>query len=414
MKIRHLWCFLLSALLILSACRPKPLLEKVTLVPSTISPNADGKEDLARISFVLNRTARVSITFQDASGREFVFRPSTLLGRNEDPYSVLFPGVVEGFTLPGEAFPYRITRRVLPDGVYTWSVTATTDSGETATHSGSLTIENADTRLPEITGFSVYPKEFSPNQDGIDDRVTINLFLHKDVEELTVYMLDQNGVRHHIAEDERRTPLNAAGFHTFDYDGGIDAGAEPPPDGVYTIYAEARDIVGQRILMTDTLKLVNAGRPMAYILNGEIELKPTTLVLSDTLCFTLTVENDSGTYIRTTGPWPGSTYRSNENFNALGYAEESGVFRVGLDFDTSLRNYPFRWGIGTPGVDLVQIGKYWYLPPFNRSQVNGCVQVVEMPPRVSLYYWAGLIHEDVEVAAINNRVDPHYVEIWEP
>ncbi len=413
MKVAQ-FCLLLLLALLLTSCGQKPLLEAVVIAPSTISPNADGQADLARISFRLNRTARVSITFQDAAGREYVFRAATPLGRNEEPYSVLFAGVVEGFLLPGEDFPFAITRRVLPDGVYTWKITAVTADGETVTETGALIVEDADTTLPKITGFSIYPKEFSPNQDGINDRVTVNLFLHKDVEELVVYMLDQNGVRHHIPEDERRTPLNMAGFHTFDYDGGIDAGAEPPPDGIYTVYAEARDILGQRVRISDTLTLINAGLPRAYILNGEITLKPTTLVISDTLCFTLTVENDSSTYIRTTGPWPGTTYRSNENFNTLGWAEESGAFRVGLDFDTSLRNYPFRWGVGVPGKDLVQIGEHWYLPPFERAEVTGCVQVVEMPPRVRLYYWAGLIHEDVEIAAVNNRVDPHMVEIWEP
>lgn len=414
MRLLRLYVISLLAISTLIACGPKPLLEKVTVAPTAISPNADGRDDVARISFLLNRTARVSITFEDQSGREYIFRRSTPLGRNEDPYSVLFPGVVEGFVLPGETPPFAIPRRVLPDGRYTWSITATTDGGEISTHTGTINIVNGDTQLPEISGFSVYPKEFSPNQDGINDRVTINLFLQKDVEEIIVYMLGEDGVRHHIPEDERRTPLNSAGFHTFDYDGGIDAGAEPPPDGVYAVFAEARDAVGQRVLVSDTLTLVNAGRPMAYIVNGEIDLRPTTLVISDTLCFTLTVENDSSTYIRTTGPWPGSRYRSDENFNALGYAEESGVFRVGLDFDTSLRNYPFRWGIGRPEVDLVRIGEHWYLPPFSRAEVNGCVQIVEIPPRVSLYFWAGLIHEDVEITAINNRVDPHFVEIWEP
>ncbi|MBN1922794.1 MAG: hypothetical protein JW892_16210 [Anaerolineae bacterium] len=414
MKTLRLSCLLLLLVPLLTACGQKPLLENVTISPSTISPNADGLDDVARISFMLNRSAKISIVFTDALGQEYIFRPPTPLGRNEDPYAVLFPGVVQGFKLPEETSPIQVIKRVLSDGDYTWVMTATTEDGQTASETGTLSIINAETQLPEITGFSVYPKEFSPNQDGIDDRVTINLFLQKDVEELTVYMLDQDGTRHHIPEDERGTPLNTAGFHTFDYDGGIDAGAEPPSNGTYTIYAEARDIIGQRVLITDSLTLVNAGRPMAYILNGEVEIKPTTLVISDTVCFTLTVENDSNTYLRTTGPWPGTTYRSDGNFNAAGYAEESGVFRVGLDFDTSLRNYPFRWGIGTPRKDLVQIDGYWYLPPFSRAEVNGCVQVVEMPPRVSLYFWAGLIHEDVEISAINNRVDPHLVEIWEP
>ena len=406
--------FAICILLLLAGCGRKPLLEKVTLLPDTITPNADSHEDLARISFLLNRNAEVSIIFYDEDDRQYTFRPPTPLSLNEDPYSVLFPGVVEGFTLPDEEYPFVVTKRVLPDGVYTWEIAAATKDGEHATVTGTLTIENADTALPAIMGFSVSPKEFSPNQDGVADRVRINMDLKKDVEELRVYMLDQEGVIHHIAEDEQLTPLNEAGWHTFDYDGGIDAGAEPPPDGDYTIYAEARDAVGQRVVTSDTLTLINAGRPMAYILNGEVTIEPTTLVLSDTLCFTLTAENDSATYIRTTGPWPGTTYRSDQNFNTLGWSEESGVFRVGIDFDTSLRNYPFRWGIGRPGVELVQIDKYWYLPPFARSEVTGCLQIVEIPPRDPLYYWAGLIHEDVEIAPINNRVDPAWVEIWEP
>ncbi|MBN1261428.1 MAG: hypothetical protein JXB35_12190 [Anaerolineae bacterium] len=412
-RILVLGCALALAWIV-SACGSKPLLDDVTVIPDLITPNADGQTDLATISFRLNRSADVTIRFHDWNENVFTFRDGIPLGVDEDPYTVLFPGVVAGFTLPGEDYPVQIERRVLPDGVYTWEIIARGRDGETASATGALTIQDADTELPVITGFSVYPKTFSPNQDGIDDRVTINAFLKKDVAALTVYMLDENGVRHHIPEDERATPLNQAGFHTFDYDGGIDAGAEPPPDGTYIVYAEARDVLGQEIVVTDTLTLVNAGRPMAYILNGDVEIKPTTLVISDTLCFTLTVENDSGTYLRTTGPWSGSTYRSDENFNALGWAQESGVFRVGLDFDTSLRNYPFRWSIGRPEVDLVQIGKHWYLPPFARSEVTGCVQIVEMPPRVNLYFWAGLMHEDVEIAPINNRVDPQLVEVWEP
>ncbi len=173
--------------------------------------------------------------------------------------------------------------------------------------------------------------------------------------------------------------------------------------------------MGQCVIASrSTLELVDAGLPRAYIVNGEVEYSATTLVLSDTLCFTLTVENDSDTHIRTTGPWPGTLYRSDQNFNTLGWSEESGVFRVAMDFDTSLRNYPFRWGIGQPGENLVEIDGNWYLPPQTRSIVTGCLQVVDVPVRNPLYYWMGLIHEDVEIAGVNNRVDPNYVQIWEP
>lgn len=412
---RFLWIAGLILLVVLAGCGRKPLLEDVSVSPTTITPNADGRTDLAKIEFMLNRNATVGITLQGEDGARYTFRPPRPLSLNDDPYQVYFGGVVDGYTLPeDQPYPFAITKRMLPDGVYTWEIEATADAGETARVTGTLTIQDADTQLPAIHGFVVSPKSFSPNQDGIDDRVRVNLALEKDVEELRVYLLGNDGIQRPLPEDQKLTDYNAAGWHTYDYDGGIDSGAEPPPDGIYTVIAETRDAMHQRVIISDTLEIVNAGLPRAYILNGEVEYSATTMVLSDTLCFTLTVENDSVTYLRTTGPWPGTTYRSDQNFNTLGWSEESGVFRVGMDFDTSLRNYPFRWGIGQPGVDLVQINDNWYLPPSARSIVTGCVQVVEMPVRNPLYYWTGLIHEDVEIALVNNRVDPNFVTIWEP
>lgn len=407
--------FLAILALALSACGEKPLLENVSMQPTHITPNADGQTDLAKIEFLLNRSAAVSITLYDVAGVPYTFRPPSLLPLHDKPYTVYFGGVVEGYTLPGEDYDYTILKRMLPDGVYTWQIEAATAEQERAAVTGTLTIQNADTVLPGIRGFSVSPTTFSPNQDGIDDRVQINLFLEKDVASSRVYLQDAKSIQHHIAEDEEKVVANARGFHPYNWDGGIDAGSEPPEDGVYSLYAEAYDKMGQHVIVSRSLEIVNAGLPRAYILNAEVEYSVLgSLVLSDTLCYTLTVENDSTTPLRTTGPWAGTTYRSDQNFNAFNRAEESGVFRIGMDFDTSLRNYPFRWSIGRPGVDLVQIGEHWYLPPGARSIVTGCVQVVDLPVRNPLYYWMGLIHEDVEIAAVNNRVNPLYIRIYEP
>ncbi len=410
----HCVGIVLLVLLILSACGQKPLLQDVSVVPDTITPNADGQTDLTRITFTLNRNAIVSITLINSGGQAYTFRAPRRLSLNDKPYTVYFGGVVDGFTLPDETNDFIIVKRMLPDDVYTWEIRAETEEGEGAVATGTLTIQDADTALPGIRGFTVSPNTFSPNQDGIDDRTRINLTLDKDVESLRVYLEGPDRTSHAIPEDEQVNRLNAKGWHTYDYDGGIDAGAEPPPDGIYTVFAEAQDKMGQRVIARQTLEIVNAGLPRAYILNGEVEYSATSLVISETLCFTLTVENDSTTYLRTAGPWPGTTYRSDQNFNGMGYSEESGVFRIAMDFDTSLRNYPFRWGIGQPGGDLVQIGENWYLPPNARSQVTGCVQIVEVPVRNPLYYWTGLIHEDVAIANVNTRVDPNFVTIWEP
>jgi hypothetical protein len=300
--------------------------------------------------------------------------------------------------------------------MYTWEIVAENETDGEVKVTGTLKVENADTQLPGITGFSVYPKKFSPNQDGLNDRVRINAFLEKDVEELQVYMLDEEGVRHHIAEDQQsETPLNEAGFHTFDYDGGIDAGAEPPPDGTYTVYAEARDLVGQRTKVSDTLTLVNAGRPLAYILNAEVKWSTeTTMQLNETLYFTLTVENDGNTPIRTSGPAAGTVYESDQNYATLGETIQAGVFRVGIHCENATINYPWRWAIGKE-EDLVEIDDQLYLPPDERAVVSGGIRFVNViDARNPQYCWAGLIHEDVEIAPVNNNVDPLFLRIVEP
>ena len=413
---RYLLLFALSILL-LTACEQKPLLTDVTFTPNTISPNADGRDDLTNISFKLNRNATVAINFYADDGQKYIFRPPTPLSFNEDPYSVLFPGVVEGFTSADEEYDYQVLKRVLPDGHYQWEISAETDTGERSAATGDLVVENADTELPGISGFSIYPQEFSPNQDGLNDRVRINAFLQKDVESLDLYMLDAAGVRHHIAEEETNpTQQNKVGLHTFDYDGGIDAGAAPPPDGTYTVYAEARDLIGQRVLITDQLTLVNAGRPLAYILNAEVEWSTnSTLVLNDTLYFTLTVENDSNTLIRTSGPAAGQIYDSDQNYATVGETIQSGVYRVGIHCENATINYPWRWAIGQPEDLIADEEGHLYLPPSKRAVVTGGIRFVDViEARNPQYCWAGLIHEDVEIAPVNNNVDPLFLKIISP
>jgi hypothetical protein len=129
------------------------------------------------------------------------------------------------------------------------------------------------------------------------------------------------------------------------------------------------------------------------------------------------VENYGSVPIRTSGPAPGALYESDQNFNTLGYHEESGAWRIGIDFDTSLRNYPFRWAVGEPDqLETVQRDgdSFYYLPAGERGRVRGCIRLLSEPPRNPLYFWAGLIHEDVEISNVNNRVDPELVTIQVP
>ena len=412
---------MLGVALALTACGEKPLLSKVSFSADLITPNADYDADVLVITYDLSRSAEVSIYLEDDGGRRYYFRDHVHHGPSvEEPYQVYFAGVVEGYVLAGEQFDgFAVDKRVLQDGTYTWVVEATDAQGVTEQATGALTIADADTALPELRGFSVYPPVFSPNRDSLDDRATINVDLKKDVEELTVYLEGEDGVRYHVMENEKLTPFNEAGPHEFDYDAGVDRGADPPPDGTYTVTMQARDAVGQWTRANGTLTIEEGGVPRAYILNGEVEWSgegpEVSIPLNGTLYFTLTVENDSVVPIRTSGPPPGTVYDSDQNYATLGEYEQSGAFRVGVHCETSPVDHPWRWAIGGPEDLVTDDEGHLYLPAWGRAVVTGGIRFVDVvEARNPQYCYASLIHEDVEISAVNFRVDPVFLRIQVP
>lgn len=373
----------------------------------TITPNADGDRDVTRISYTLSRSADLSIFFSDEAGRTYFFRQKER--RSAGDYSVLFSGVVQGFSRPGENIEGLVETRLLPDGEYTWFIEATDADANIERKSGWLTVREGDSLLPDIQGLSVNPPTFTPNRDGISDRVTINLYIPK-AAEVRVFLLGDDGTKYPMEEREREVPPGQAGIHEYDYEGGVDQGASPPEDGSYLIWATAQDDEGQRVSNTVPLTIENGGIPRADIVQADVDWSSETVVLCDTLVFTLTIENYGNAPIRTTGPAPGTVYDSNWNYNTLGWHVESGAWRVAVGFDNQLSDYPFRWAVGNQS-DLVQIGEHWYLPAGKRATITGGIRLVDLPARNPSYYWVGLIHEDVEIAEFNNRVDPLFLTI---
>jgi hypothetical protein len=213
--------------------------------------------------------------------------------------------------------------------------------------------------------------------------------------------------------------FGARGLHTYDYDGGIDQGQDPPPDGTYVIRAEVEDLLGQRMAVSQTLTIEHGGLPRAEIWKGAVEWSAKTLVLGQTLHFTLTVENYGNAPIRTSGPPSGYLYPSmNSNYNSAGEQVQAGAWRVGLMCENCLSDYPWRWALGT--VDTLtpvqENGQtYYYLLPGDKVTVTGGIVLDNfIPERNPQYFWAGLIHEDVAIANVNNRVDPWLVKVEQP
>ena len=381
-------------------CIPRPLLYDVRIAPQLISPNADGQTDVTRIAYRLSRSADLSIYFVDSEGQRYYFRQDRR--RSAGEYQVDFGGVIEG--------------RMLPDGDYTCVLEAREMGSERiARREGKLTLVDADTVAPELRGFGLYPHTFTPNQDGFDDRVTIEYYLTKPAR-VQVFLLGPKGEKYPIAEKERKVKPGEVGAHFYDYEGGVDLGAEPPPDGTYVIWAQAEDGVGNKATVTDTLTICEGGVPRADIVNLEVDFDPQIVPLGETLHFTLTVENFGSVPIRTTGPPPGTLYESDINFNQLEWYEEPGAWRVGIDFETnsSGRPYPYRWALGSDEdleVRVVDGKPRRYLMPGERAVVTGSIRLKDPPPRNPIYFWAGLIHEEVRIDPFNDHVDAQLISI---
>ena len=398
--------------------RPRgPVLVEAGLSLDAITPNADGDADVTQLSYRLRRQADVTITFEAADGETHVFRQSQPRVRGE--YGVLFGGVVDGFVLPGEEIEGTVERRLLPDGEYRWIIRATDAlTGRVDERSGPLTIAGGDPDLPDLSDFSIAPEVFTPNQDGIDDLIIINAYLPKEAT-LTVYLVDDEGVRYYIPESQEERLPGEPGRHTFAWDGGVDMGRNPPPDGTYSIIAEAQDAVGQRVVHEERVEVAFSGLPLAEIVGqpvgDTVNFSAETVLQGDMLSFSLTVENYGDSPIRTSGPEPGYQYEQGETFAATGFYEESGAWRVGIHCDTCQVDYPWRWALGARDeLTAIETGgqTYYYLMPGQRAVVSGSIRLTEIvEARNPQQFWAGLIHEDVGIAPRNQMVDPHWIEI---
>ncbi|MEM7131069.1 MAG: hypothetical protein AAF702_32405 [Chloroflexota bacterium] len=416
-----------------------PLLYDVTVSPNRITPNADGKVDITEIRYSLRRPANVSIYMENEQGQRFYFRENQR--RAEGSYDVGWGGVIDSpnpdeFILGEE----QILSQVLPNGEYTWTILAMDDDGHQESMNGSIMLEEVDSEIPSLQQFAVVPQIFRPNQDGMrDDWVSISYYLTKDVDNVAVYLMDpaQPGVKFYINERESVVKPGERGPHDYRYEGGVDLNAEPPPDGTYRVVAEARDRAGNSVRVTDELTIEEGGKPRADVVQSEIhwyalwnendvQEERNRIVgtsIGQKLCFTATVANEGTVPIRTSGPWPGQEYIFSENMNTLAGAfdeswfQQPGVWRFGINFDTTGIDFPYRWAVGRQGEDLAmrldERGReQWYLMPGERGEVNGCITFDKAPSQGTEFWWGGLIHE--RVAIVNNNIDRITVDVAIP
>lgn len=441
---------------------PTALILSAGFDDDTITPNADGNNDITTFRYEIARNAQVTILFENENGDVFHFREAQ--ARIAQDYEVLFSGVVDGYVNAGETLALDLNddpaalvveRRLIPDGVYTWRLIAENDN-EYEEISGTLTITESDSQLPIMTTFTLSTDIFTPNRDGVNDRVIINIFLEKDAD-LRVFLLTNDGVKLPIVE---RTEWSCAedepcGRYTFDYEGGVDLNQTPPEDGLYTVVALAQDAEGQRIRRQTTLTIDNGGVPRAEIAPqavdadvfwvsvpyderyfseganiGDLVALPeipevvtqnqVSVPYGDMLVFRLTVNNYGDVPIRTTSPPVGTVYQQDQLTASLDALEEPGAWRVGIQCDTSLTSFPYRWAVGTAD-ELITLTdeetgrEFTYLPAGATTVVWGAIRMTEINEFANPQTcWAGLIHEGVDISVENRFVGPIEVRIGEP
>jgi hypothetical protein len=405
-----------------------PLLHGVSVAPDAITPNADGDQDVTEIAYSLRRSADVDVFFDNAQGERYFFRQKQR--RAPGDYSVFWGGVIDQpYTVETDYGPQEVLSSVLPNGHYTWTIQATEENGHSEAISGVVSLSEADAQLPELRNFVVAPDVFRPNQDGLrDDWISVSYYLTKDVNTLALYLVDpqDENLRYFIEEAPGLVKPTEQGYHDYRYEGGVDLNAEPPPDGDYNIVAEARDKAGNAVRIVRPVRIEEGGKPRADVAGGEIdwqgEMNRVVFVpLGDKLCFQTVIANEGAVPIRTTGPWPGAEYKFSENSNTLAarvdesWFQQAGVWRFGINFDTTGVDFPFRWAVGRQ-EDLerrvIDGQEQWYLMPGKRGLVNGCIVFDEKPPVGTTLWWGGLIHEFVGVA--NNNIDRISVEVGVP
>lgn len=183
------------------------------------SPNGDGRSDVFSLVGTLSRDATWSVTFTDPAGV-----PVAQVNGSGSTFAATWDGFVAG----GRA----------PDGIYRYTITASDASGNaSASRSGAVRLDDTVPSLAPPTASGLAATTFSPNGDGIADRISTDVVMSEagfvDVAIVSVFGQPVRSF----------TVATAPGRVRVTWDGRTDAGISVP-DGQYTMTLTPRDAAG--------------------------------------------------------------------------------------------------------------------------------------------------------------------------
>jgi hypothetical protein len=363
-----------AVVLLITACAPSPL-GKIEVSPPAPSPDLRNTQNRFDVHYRLNRPAVVSAFIQSSDGARWTVYDNAARPRAGD-YVLQFDGTVAG---PGAS-----ERTVLPDGDYQLALVV--DSGAVQQQTQvPLSIRNADSTPPDVSGLNLMPGQISPNFDAREDVTNATFQLAKRAR--VALFLDKTDASGQIVRiwqsDEVKLP---AGEQALTFDGQING--VPVANGQYQLGVRARDDAGNVVERSAPLQVEGGGVPDATLVS--VRIGPLQIIRGNQVCIDAVVRNTGQTVLRTEGPDPGYVYTSQDTFSSIAdhaYVEHAGFWRLGLSSsgttDTNGATYPYRWGFGHD------------LQPGEEAPVHGCVQVLNEQDK--LVYFASLVQENVAI-----------------
>jgi hypothetical protein len=138
-----------------SADTPVPMIENLVAFPTTISPNADGRDDVTEITYQLPVTATVDITISTPDGRLLPF----VTGETAGPQ--VHRQIWNGKTTDG---------LILDNGVYTYTIRAQDEYGNIVQRQDTIMLENSGQPQALITYSYMAPQSIM-----LGDTITVTI-----------------------------------------------------------------------------------------------------------------------------------------------------------------------------------------------------------------------------------------------
>ncbi len=141
-----------SQLTITGEISPPPIPENVVAFPETITPNADGIDDVTELTYQLPVSATVDISVSGPDCQPGAFCQSYPLVTASDEGPEPQRHVWNGRTIDGVT---------LPDGTYTYSLRATDRYGTLAEQTGTIVVQQTGTPEATLTYINIAPEQLA-------------------------------------------------------------------------------------------------------------------------------------------------------------------------------------------------------------------------------------------------------------